>query len=99
PGANGKPAVTPTKPVSQPATPPAKRQKELLVVASLNVPDSAVDRMRKTYSRDLIIEKVDESTPASAAAPAAKKEKAVYVVNTTGSSDPRVVADLTLVHQ
>lgn len=91
PGAKGQPA-TPAKPVSQPEAAP-RPQKEMLVVASLNVPDSAVDRMRQTYSRDLIIERVDENTPGE------KKEKAIYVVNPTGSSDPRVVADLQLVHQ
>ena len=94
------PTSAPTRPASQPqSAPPARQQKEMLVTASLNVPDSAINRMRRTYSRDLIIEKVDDSTPASAAAPAAKKEKAVYVVNPTGSNDPRVVADLTLVHK
>ena len=86
------PAV-PTK-TSEPQAP--KPQKQMLVVASLNVPDSAIDRMRQTYSRDLIIEKVDEN---SASAPGEKKEKAIYVVNPTGSTDPRVVADLQLTHQ
>jgi hypothetical protein len=93
PGANKGQPTTPSKPASQPAAAP-KQQKELLVVASLDVPNSAVDRMRTTYSRDLIIERVDENTPN-----VEKKEKAVYVVNPTGSSDPRVVADLQLVHQ
>jgi hypothetical protein len=91
PGAKGKPAM-PARPVSEPAAAPQPR-KEMLVVASLSFPDSAVDRMRKTYSRDLIIEKVDENTPGE------KKEKAVYVVNPSGSSDTRVVADLQLKHQ
>ena len=45
----------------------------------VNIDDGLVDRMRNVYARDLIIEKVDETSPAAAAAPA--KEKAVYVVN------------------
>ncbi len=65
--------------------------KELIMAA--NVPNSAIDRMRNAYGRDLIIEKVDVNTPGD------KKETAVYVVNATGSADSRVVADLHLVHQ
>ena len=49
--------------------------------------------MRNAYGRDLIIEKVDPSTPGD------KKETAVYVVNPTGSADSHLVADLHLVHQ
>ncbi len=52
-----------------------------------------VDRLRNAYSRDLIVEKVDANTPGD------RKETAIYVVNPTGSTDSRVVADLHLVHQ
>ncbi|MBZ5626670.1 MAG: DUF4384 domain-containing protein [Acidobacteriia bacterium] len=89
-GGKAKPA--PAKPVSQPEASP-KPQKQMLVVANLNIEDSAVDRMRKAYSRDLLIERVDDTTPGD------RKEKAVYVVNPTGSSEPRVVADLQLQHR
>jgi len=71
---------------------PAKG-KTLLVMANSKIDDSTVGRLRTTYSRDLVIEKVDENTPG------ARKEDAVYVVNPTGTSDSRVVADLQLVHQ
>lgn len=71
---------------------PAKG-KTLLVMANSKIDDATVGRLRNTYSRDLVIEKVDESTPG------ARKEDAVYVVNPTGGSDSRVVADLQLVHQ
>lgn len=71
---------------------PAKG-KTLLVMANSKIDDATVGRLRNTYSRDLVIEKVDENTPG------ARKEDAVYVVNPTGSSDSRVVADLQLVHQ
>jgi len=70
---------------------PVQSSKELIMAA--NVPNSAIDRMRNAYGRDLIIEKVDTNTPGD------KKETAVYVVNPTGSADSRIVADLHLVHQ
>jgi Domain of unknown function (DUF4384) len=70
---------------------PVQSSKELIV--AVNISNTAVDRMREAYGRDLIIEKVDPSTPGD------KKETAVYVVNPTGSADSRVVADLHLVHQ
>jgi hypothetical protein len=70
---------------------PVQSSKELIVAA--NISNSAVDRMRAAWSRDLIVEKVDLNTTGD------KKETAVYVVNPTGSADSRVVADLHLVHQ
>ncbi len=65
--------------------------KELIMAAAIS--NSAVERIRASNSRDLIVEKVDPATPGD------KKETAVYVVNPTGSADSRVVADLHLVHQ
>jgi len=79
------------RPVSAPQDKPAPRPKTL--VASLAVDDATVGRLRESYARDLIIEKVDDDTPGP------RKEKAVYVVNPTGSSDSRVVADIELVHK
>jgi hypothetical protein len=73
------------------ATAPVQSSKELITAS--NISNSAVDRMRAVYARDLIVEKVDLNTPGD------KKETAVYVVNPTGSADSRVVADLHLVHQ
>jgi hypothetical protein len=81
------------------ATAPASKKDEpakgktLLVMASAKIDDMTVGRLRNTYARDLVIEKVDENTPG------ARKEEAVYVVNPTGSPDSRVVADVQLVHQ
>lgn len=77
------------KPAGAPA-PGAAQPKQLLVAS---VDDNTVGRLRNTYSRDLIVERVDASSPGE------KKEKAVYVVNPSGSQDSRVVADLRLVHQ
>jgi hypothetical protein len=70
---------------------PAQSSKDL--ITAVNISNTAVDRMRASYARDLIIEKVDPNTPGD------KKETAVYVVNPTGSADSRVVANLHLVHQ
>ncbi len=85
-----KAAATAAPAAAEPA-PPVHTSKELIMAA--NISNSAVDRMRATYARDLIIEKVDPATPGD------KKETAVYVVNPTGAADSRVVADLHLVHQ
>ncbi|MFB3828389.1 MAG: DUF4384 domain-containing protein [Bryobacteraceae bacterium] len=81
------------EPVSRPAAPhPPQR----ILVASNNMPgisDALVGRLRNVYARDLVIEKVDEDTPGP------RREKAVYVVNPTGSPDSRVVADIRLTHR
>jgi Domain of unknown function (DUF4384) len=67
--------------------------KVLLAQNMVNIDDGLVQKLRNVYARDLIIEKVDESSPA------APKEKAVYVVNPARSGDSRVVADVTLEHK
>jgi hypothetical protein len=82
---NGKTAA----PASTPQ-PPAQ-SKQLTMVASVD--NATVGRLRNVYSRDLIIEAVTPNTPGE------KKETAVYVVNPTGASESRIVADLALVHQ
>jgi hypothetical protein len=63
-------------------------------VLRASIDDSAVGRLHQTYARDLVIEKVGDD-----AKPDAQREKAVYVVNPTGSPDSALVADLSLVHQ
>jgi hypothetical protein len=78
-----------------PEKPPSKKY---LMTASVDIPDAAVDRLKETYTRDLIIEKVDDKTPADKSL-ADKQEDAVYVVNPSGSPDSRVVATVELVHQ
>jgi hypothetical protein len=79
------------KPASAPETQPKPPDRTL--VAGLTIDDATVGRLRNAYARDLIIEKVDDDTPGD------RKEKAVYVVNPSGSTDSRVVADIQLVHQ
>jgi hypothetical protein len=62
-----------------------------------SIGDSTVERLRKMYSRDLIIERLgDDARPP---ADNATQEKAVYVVNASGNADSALVADLHLVHQ
>ena len=73
---------------------PAPEGQHLLTAQSAPVDDALVGRLRnQVYTRDLVFEKVDDSTPGD------KKEKAVYVVNPTGSPESRLVADVTLKHQ
>jgi len=68
-----------------------------ILLAQANIQDTMIDRLRMVYSRDLIIEKVDETKAPPPSAPA--KEKAVYVVNPSRSGDSRVVADISLTHK
>ena len=67
------------------------------LLMTLNMPpvdDALVGRLRnQVFARDLVFEKVDDATPGD------KKEKAVYVVNPTGSPESRLVVDVTLKHQ
>jgi hypothetical protein len=76
--------------LGQTGKPAAEKPKVLMASAAFG--DDVIGRLRTAYARDLIVEKVDDEHTA-------KKEKAVYAVNPTGSADSRVVADLTLKHQ
>jgi len=70
---------------------PEKRQM-LLAENRPAISDSMVERLRSGLkSRDLVFEKVDEEQ-------GEKKEKAVYVANPTGSSEARLVVDVSLKH-
>jgi hypothetical protein len=86
PGPTGHPAGKPAEAKEEP--------KHLLTAQVAPVDDALVGRLRnQVYTRDLVFEKVDDSTPGD------KQEKAVYVVNPTGSPESRLVADVTLKHQ
>jgi hypothetical protein len=78
--------------ITEPAEP-----KTLYALADSRIDDMTVGMLRTAYSRDLVIERVDEKSVTSGPAP--KKETAVYVVNPSGSRDSRLVADLELVHR
>jgi len=80
----------------QKPTAPARPDGGKTLLAMANIKDGTIDRLRNVYSRDLIIEKVDETKASPPSAPA--KEKAVYVVNPSKSADSRLVADITLIH-
>jgi hypothetical protein len=84
---------TKSAPVSQPA-PKEDRQAHVL---RASIDDSAVGRLHQTYSRDLVIERVGDDEHPNTSDNA--QEKAVYVVNPTGSPDSALMADLHLVHQ
>jgi hypothetical protein len=84
----GSGSVSPASAPAAPSEPP----KTLYAQASFG--DPLVDRLHsQVFARDLVFEKVDDSTPGD------KKENAVYVLNRTGSPDSRLVADLVLKHQ
>ncbi len=88
-----KPAQS--KPSDDKPIQPSARPAQPITIAS-NLPsldDEMVDRMRKMYARDLIIETVDEKTPGT------RKENAVYVVNPSDSDDTRVVLDAPIKHR
>ncbi len=85
----GSPGASPTSTPAEPAGRP-----KLLSAQASPLGDPLVGRLRsEVYARDLVFEKVDESTPGE------KKENAVYVLNRTGSPDSRLVADFVLKHR
>ena len=94
------PASAP-KPAAPRPAPPNNAQpvepKTLYALADTRIDDMTVGMLRTAYSRDLVIEKVDENSVSSGPAP--KKETTVYVVNPSGSHDSRLVADLELAHR
>lgn len=80
-------------PKAQPAAEPSAPPQPAKTMVAAVIPNETVGRMRQVYARDLVIEKVDDSTPGD------RREQAVYVVNPSGSADSRVVADISLVHK
>jgi len=84
----GSGSVLPTSAPVAPARPAR------ILSAQASIGDPLVDRLHsQVFARDLVFEKVDESTPGD------KKENAVYVLNRTGSPDSRLVADFVLKHE
>ncbi len=85
-------ALSADAPTKQPAD--EKSPKSTLLALHRPIDDGVVNRLRnRVYARDLVFEKVDESTPGD------KKEKAAYVVNSNTSADARLVVDLVLKHE
>jgi len=83
------------RPAQAPPEQPAEEKgaKWLLAQNMAPIGDGLIGKLRNAYARDLIIEKVDQSTPGE------KKETAVYVVNKTAARDSRVVIDIALNHR
>ncbi len=79
--------------LGQKSSAPTDAQKPKMLLASAAFSDDIVGKLRNTYARDLIVEKVDDEQAGS------KKEAAVYAVNPSGSADSRVVADVSLKHE
>ena len=76
-----------------------------MVASNMPVQDDVVQRLRNTYSRDLLIESVDDSkkTPSAAEKTVMSHakitgEKAVYIVNPSVEPTARLVADIQLQH-
>jgi hypothetical protein len=85
-------ALSEGAPSAQPAS--DKASKPMLLAQSRPIDDGLVNRLRnQVYARDLVFEKVDESTPGD------KKEKAAYVVNSNAAPDARLVVALILKHE
>ncbi len=77
-------------------SPAGKPEPKIMILAQNRsaIGDDLVDRLRgKVLSRDLVFEKVDETTPGE------RKEVATYVVNHKLSADSRLVVDLVLKHE
>ena len=66
---------------------------KVMMASAAPINDGTVGELRNVYSRDLMVEKIDGASNGRA------QEKAVYVVNASGSADSRVVADIRLTHQ
>lgn len=75
---------------ASPAEPAAKQPEPTLLAGNLSVGDPLVSRLRNSYTRDLVLEEVDE---------AETQDRAVYVVSKANSLEAHVVADIKLVHE
>jgi len=90
--------VTPdreSKPDSSPNA-PIRPAPGIILAQNAMIGDPFVDRMQKLYARDLIVEKVDGDVKTSSIGP--RFEHAAYVASKR-SDDPRVTAEVTLVHK
>lgn len=80
-----------TTPAAAPTAPAAPA---VVMASNRKVDDALLNQIRgEMASRDLVFEKVDESTPGD------QKETALYVVNTNRSPNARLVVDLSLKHE
>jgi len=90
--ASGKPAKA-TSPAKAPEGENASAPDDVQLASNTKpVDDAFVDQLRDTYSRDLIVEKADDSANHDVV------DHSAYAVNPSGSQEARVVADITLKH-
>ncbi|MDX2269229.1 MAG: DUF4384 domain-containing protein [Bryobacter sp.] len=76
-------------------TPAAKPHPGIILAQNSSIGDPFVDRMKTLYARDLIVEKVEGEAKSSLGP---KMEYAAYVASPR-KDDPRVVAEVSLVHK
>ena len=83
---------------SSPPSPaePIRPMPGIMLASNSSIGDPFVDRIRTMYARDLIVEKVDGDVKTSSAGP--RFEHASYVASKR-QDDPRVVAEVSLVHK
>lgn len=82
------------KPKTQPESKPAQHP-QIILAQNSAIGDPFVDRMKTMYARDLIVEKAEGEVKSSLGP---KFEYAAYVASQS-KTDPRVVAEVSLVHK
>jgi hypothetical protein len=89
------------KPTSQPEVSPDTHFRQDATMEAFNrMDDSRIADLDKFYSRDLIVEKVNDDTAAAKpVAQAPEKDNSVYVVDPSGKADSHVVADIVFRHE
>lgn len=88
-----QPAGQPAPPPNPPLYKPDNTGSHQKLMASASIDNNTIGHLRQAYTRDLIVETITDQTAGD------RKEKAVYVVNPSGSKDSRLATDLTLVHK
>lgn len=90
-------ATTPAPSASpKPTSKPTEPHPGIIMASNTTIGDPFIDRIRTTYARDLIVEKVEGQSASSVVGP--KFEYAAYVASPR-KDDPRVVAEVTLTHK
>lgn len=75
---------------------PVQQAPGIILASNFSIGDPYVDKIRTMYARDLVVEKVDGEVKTSSYGP--RFEHASYVASKR-QDDPRVVAEVTLIHK
>ena len=75
---------------------PVQQAPGIILAANFSIGDPYVNKVRTMYARDLVVEKVDGEVKTSSLGP--RFEHASYVASKR-QDDPRVVAEVTLIHK